>query len=165
GVAGPSRRDGGRGSGTGPDAPRPARPPTEAHRGARAGACGAHATVRSSVIAESSSGLYCEAGGFHIDPWLPVGRAVVPTAHSDHASPGSRRYLCAEPARQVMERRLPEAAIETLPHVACTRVVDVAVSFHPAGRILGSAQVRVGHRGEVWVVSGDYKRAADPTCT
>ena len=117
------------------------------------------------MIAESSSGLYCEAGGFHIDPWLPVERAVVTHAHSDHASPGSRRYLCAEPARPVMERRLPEAAIETLPYGASTRIGDVTVSFHPAGHILGSAQVRVEHRGEVWVVSGDYKRAADPTCT
>jgi putative mRNA 3-end processing factor len=117
------------------------------------------------VIAESSSGLYCEAGGFHIDPWLPVERAVVTHAHSDHASPGSRHYLCAEPARAVMERRLPEAAIETLPYGTSTRIGEVTVSFHPAGHILGSAQVRVEHRGEVWVVSGDYKRAADPTCT
>src|SRR4029079_11460856 len=164
GVAGPSRRDGGRGSGTGPEAPRPARPSIPAHRGARAGACGAHATVRSSVIAESSSGLYCEAGGFHIDPWLPVERAIVTHAHSDHASPGSRRYLCAEPARPVMERRLPAAAIETLPYGWSTRIGDVTVSFNPAGHILGSAQVRVEHRGEVWVVSGAYKLQADPPC-
>jgi putative mRNA 3-end processing factor len=116
------------------------------------------------VIAESSAGLYCEAGGFYIDPWLPVDRALVTHAHSDHASPGSRGYLCADPGATVLRRRLPEASIETLPYGQAARIGDVTVSFHPAGHILGSAQIRLEHRGEVWVVSGDYKRAADPTC-
>ena len=116
------------------------------------------------MIASTASGLFCEAGGFYVDPWQPVDRAVVTHAHSDHASPGSRRYLCAEPAAPVMRRRLPDAAIETLPYGEPTTIGGVTVSFHPAGHILGSAQVRLEHRGEVWVVSGDYKRAADPTC-
>jgi putative mRNA 3-end processing factor len=116
------------------------------------------------VIAESSSGLYCEAGRFHIDPWLPVERALVTHAHSDHASAGSGAYLCPEPGEAVLRRRLPEAAIETLPFGKTAKIGDVTVSFHPAGHILGSAQIRLERGGEVWVVSGDYKRASDPTC-
>ena len=116
------------------------------------------------MIAETSAGLYCEAGGFHIDPWLPVERAVITHAHGDHARPGSGRYLCASPGRAVLQRRLPGAHIETIPYGQPLTMADTRVSLHPAGHILGSAQVRVEHRGEVWVVSGDYKRQPDPTC-
>ena len=116
------------------------------------------------MIAESSAGLYCEAGGFHIDPWLPVDRALITHAHGDHASPGSRGYLCVESCAAVLRRRLPDAIIETLPYGRALAIGDVTVSFHPAGHILGSAQIRLERRGEVCVVSGDYKRASDPTC-
>jgi putative mRNA 3-end processing factor len=116
------------------------------------------------VIVETSAGLFCEAGGFHIDPWLPVERALVTHAHSDHARPGSARYLCAAPGKSLLEHRLPGAHVETLPYGEPRTVGDVRVSFHPAGHILGSAQIRLEHRGEVWVVSGDYKRQTDPTC-
>ena len=117
------------------------------------------------MITSTSSGLYCEAGNFHIDPWAPVERAVLTHAHSDHASPGSASYLCAEPGARVLRRRLPEARIETLPYGEAVAIGGTRVSFHPAGHILGSAQVRLEHAGEVWVVSGDYKTEPDPTCT
>jgi putative mRNA 3-end processing factor len=116
------------------------------------------------VIAETAAGLYCEPGGFHIDPWLPVERAVITHAHSDHARPGCGGYLCAAPGRPILQRRLPDARIEARSYGDAITIGDVRVSFHPAGHILGSAQIRVEHRGHVWVVSGDYKRQADPTC-
>ena len=116
------------------------------------------------MIAETSAGLYCEAGGFHVDPWLPVERAVITHAHSDHARPGSTAYLCAEPGRTVLQRRLPDARIETLPYGERRTVDRVTLSFHPSGHILGASQVRIEHRGDVWVVSGDYKRQPDATC-
>jgi putative mRNA 3-end processing factor len=116
------------------------------------------------VIVERPAGLFCEAGGFYVDPWGPVERAVVTHAHSDHASPGSASYLCAAPGERVMRTRLPEARIETLAYGETVTIGDTRVSFHPTGHILGSAQVRIEHRGEVWVVSGDYKRQPDPTC-
>lgn len=116
------------------------------------------------MIVETSAGLYCEAGGFHIDPWLPVERALITHAHGDHAHAGSAAYLCAAAGERVLRRRLPDARIESLPYGERLRVGEVDVSFHPAGHVLGSAQVRVESRGEVWVASGDYKRAADPTC-
>ena len=116
------------------------------------------------MIASSPSGLFCSRGNFYIDPWRPVARAVITHAHSDHASPGSESYLCAAPGEQVLRRRLPDARIETLPYGEAIDIGGTRVSFHPAGHILGSAQVRVEHAGEVWVVSGDYKRQPDPTC-
>lgn len=110
-------------------------------------------------------GLHCRAGGFWIDPWGPVDRAVVTHAHGDHARPGSAAYLGAERGREVLRLRLGEdAAIETAPWGEPVRVGDATVSFHPAGHVLGSAQVRVEVAGEVWVVTGDYKRRPDPTC-
>jgi len=116
------------------------------------------------VIVETSAGLFCEAGGFHIDPWLPVDRALITHAHGDHARPGSAAYLCAAGGEALLRRRLPEAHIEAIPYGQRLRIGDVDVSFHPAGHILGSAQIRMELRGDVWVASGDYKRASDPTC-
>ncbi len=117
------------------------------------------------LIEPTPSGLYCEAGGFHIDPRQPVPRAVITHAHGDHLRAGSQAYLCAEPSRALVAHRLGDAAaVSSVPYGEATTVGGVRVSFHPAGHILGSAQVRVEHRGEVWVASGDYKRSADPTC-
>jgi putative mRNA 3-end processing factor len=110
-------------------------------------------------------GLYCPLGDFYIDPWGAVNRAVVTHAHSDHASPGSRAYLTASPGQALLRARLgPDAAIQPLDYGAAVTLGDTRVSLHPAGHILGSAQVRIEHAGEVWVVSGDYKLAPDPTC-
>src|SRR5262245_43234624 len=78
------------------------------------GSRGPHATVRTSVIVETSAGLFCEAGGFHIDPWLPADRAVITHAHSDHARPGSSAYLCAADGEGLLRRRLPDAHVEAV---------------------------------------------------
>ena len=113
----------------------------------------------------TEDGLYCPAGDFHIDPWRPVERAVITHAHSDHARRGSRRYLAARPALRLLRSRLgDEATIDPLDYGAAVDLGGVRVSLHPAGHILGSAQVRLEHRGEVWVVSGDYKLDREPTC-
>ena len=118
------------------------------------------------VIEPTDAGLYCAAGGFHIDPWQPVPRAIVTHAHGDHLRAGCGSYLCAEASRPLVLHRLGgDPAVESVPYGRAVTLGDVRVSFHPAGHILGSAQVRVERRGEVWVASGDYKRAPDPTCT
>ncbi|MEM9799068.1 MAG: ligase-associated DNA damage response exonuclease [Planctomycetota bacterium] len=118
------------------------------------------------LVRTTADGLWCEAGGFHIDPWRPVERAVVTHAHADHTRPGSKRYLTTpEGADLVRLRTQKEAAVETLPYCAEKRIGDVTVSLHPAGHVLGSAQIRIERDGEVWVVAGDYKTDADPTCT
>lgn len=111
------------------------------------------------------AGLYCPAGDFYVDPWLPVERAIVTHAHSDHAFPGSRRYLTAAAGEVLLRARLgPDATIQPLPYGETLHLGGAKISLHPAGHILGSAQVRMEHRGEVWAVSGDYKLAPDPTC-
>ena len=117
------------------------------------------------MLAESSVGLYCEAGDFHIDPWGPAPRALITHAHGDHARAGSAAYLCADPCVPLLRRRFgSDLTIESLPYGDALTLGSTTVSFHPSGHILGSAQVRIEGPGGVWVVSGDYKRAADPTC-
>src|ERR1019366_4615295 len=111
-------------------------------------------------------GLWCEAGGFHIDPWGGVPKALITHGHSAHARPGSAAYLCSELCAPILKERLGlEAHIEPVRYGSPLRIGDVSVSFHPAGHVLGSSQIRVEYRGEVWVVSGDYKLARDATCT
>ncbi|HAV61419.1 MAG TPA: DNA ligase-associated DEXH box helicase [Verrucomicrobiales bacterium] len=117
------------------------------------------------LLQVTDRGLHCAAGNFHIDPWKTVERALITHAHADHARGGSKRYLCAAPGVSVLRERLGrETSIEGISYGE-RRVMDgVTVSFHPAGHLLGAAQIRVEHRGEVWVVSGDYKTQPDPTC-
>ncbi len=117
------------------------------------------------LLERHPSGLYCAAGDFYIDPWEPVDRAVITHAHADHLAAGSKVYICAQAGVPLLRARLgAEAAIESADYGQAIERNGVRVSFHPAGHILGSAQVRFEYRGEVWVVSGDYKLAADATC-
>ncbi len=111
-------------------------------------------------------GLYCEAGNFYIDPWQPVDRAVITHAHGDHARWGSRHYLASAEGGRVLRTRLgADASIQLAEFGEPISLNGVTLSLHPAGHILGSAQIRVEHAGEIWVVSGDYKTDPDPTCT
>lgn len=113
----------------------------------------------------TDKGLWCEAGGFHVDPWGAVERAVVTHAHGDHLAFGCEHYLTAADGAGLVRSRLGrEDGVEGLAYGETRQCNDVRVSLHPAGHILGSAQVRLEHRGEVWVVSGDYKTDPDPTC-
>lgn len=116
------------------------------------------------LVVSQPEGLYCPAGDFHIDPWRPVDRAVVTHAHSDHARAGSRHYLAAAAAETVLRTRLGEIDLQLLPYGETIEHRGVRVSLHPAGHVLGSAQVRLEYRGEVWVASGDYKLEPDGTC-
>jgi len=118
-----------------------------------------------SLIITTPSGLYCPLGDFYIDPRKPVTKAIITHAHGDHARTGSLHYLAAAPSRAILQRRLgASASIETLHYGQTVTLNGVRVSLYPAGHILGSAQVRIEYKGEVWVVSGDYKLAPDPTC-
>ena len=121
--------------------------------------------TRSPLVRSTPAGLYCEAGDFHIDPWLPVPRALITHAHGDHARAGCERYLTVADGASVLAARLgPDNTIDSLPYGERLTLGSATVSFHPAGHILGSAQVRIEVRGDVCVASGDYKTAADPTC-
>lgn len=117
------------------------------------------------LIAWTEKGLYCQAGGFYIDPHRAVDLAVVTHAHSDHARRGSKKYICVDSGAGLLRSRIGKKIdLQTVRFGEEICLGDVRVSLHSAGHILGSAQVRVQRGSEVWVASGDYKRDADPSC-
>ncbi len=122
-------------------------------------------SVPQDLLRLTDSGLFCEAGGFYIDPWKPVSRAVITHAHADHARPGSRHYLGCEASRELFRLRLPnDAEFQFLQYGETLNIGGVALSLHPAGHMLGSAMVRLEKRGFVALVTGDYKLGDDLTC-
>ncbi len=118
------------------------------------------------MITVTSEGLYCEAGGFFIDPWKAVDLALITHAHADHARSGSRQYVATALSQGILHKRLGAGiALRGVEYGEKIKLGQTWVSFHPAGHVLGSAQIRVEYGDRVWVVSGDYKRCSDPTCT
>ena len=117
------------------------------------------------LVIARPEGLYCPPGDFYIDPWRPVERAVITHGHGDHARNGNRHYLTASPGAGILRSRLgADINLQTLAYGQRLEHGGVTLSFHPAGHVLGSAQVRLEHRGQVWVASGDYKVEPDGTC-
>ncbi|WP_425091218.1 ligase-associated DNA damage response exonuclease [Tropicimonas sp. S265A] len=110
-----------------------------------------------SVLSFTDRGIYCAAGDFFIDPWRPVDRALITHGHADHSRPGHMRYLSTQAAAPVIRHRLGAIDLDTVAYGEARRIGDAQVSFHPAGHVPGSAQIRVEVDGEVWVASGDYK--------
>jgi putative mRNA 3-end processing factor len=109
------------------------------------------------LVVERPEGLYCPQGDFYIDPWRPVSRAVLTHAHGDHASRGHGAYLATTVSAGVLRTRLGDhITLQGLDYGEAVLVNGVKVSLHPAGHVLGSAQVRIEHRGRIWVASGDY---------
>lgn len=113
------------------------------------------------LITFTEAGLFCAAGQFYIDPWKPVDRAIITHAHSDHARYGSKHYLCHTYTKPLLELRLGPGNYEAIEWGERISINDVYVSLHPAGHIIGSSQVRIEYKGEVWVFSGDYKTDND----
>ncbi len=121
---------------------------------------------RAPILVPTDRGLFCPAGDFYIDPWQSVERAVITHAHSDHARWGMGRYLSSREGAGVLRRRVGwDAAIDSIEYGESLTMGGARLSLHPAGHILGSAQIRVEVDGEIAVVSGDYKTEPDPTCT
>jgi putative mRNA 3-end processing factor len=117
------------------------------------------------VLEFRQAGIYCPAADAYIDPWRPVARALITHGHSDHARWGHGAYLATEGAAPVMRHRLGDIRLQTLGYGETLKMGQAQISFHPAGHVPGSAQIRVEVGGEVWVVSGDYKTAADGLST
>jgi putative mRNA 3-end processing factor len=109
-------------------------------------------------------GIYCATGDFYIDPWRPVKYAVITHAHSDHAKFGHQNYLAHHLSREILYHRLGQINLETMDYGVSKTINGVEVTFFPAGHIPGSAQIRVIYKGEIWVVSGDYKTEDDGLC-
>ncbi|MCA6073703.1 ligase-associated DNA damage response exonuclease [Fulvivirga sedimenti] len=114
----------------------------------------------------TEKGIYCSHADVYIDPWKPVKKALITHGHADHSRPGHQYYLATPEAAPIIRYRLGnEIRIQTLPFGSAQTINGVKFSFHPAGHIIGSAQVRVEYKGEVWVVSGDYKLENDGLST
>ncbi len=110
----------------------------------------------------TKKGIYCPQADVYIDPWRPVPRALITHGHSDHARWGHDYYLCTHSAKPVIRYRLGQTInIESIEYGQDISINGVKVSFHPAGHIIGSAQIRLEYKGEIWVVSGDYKTEDD----
>ena len=120
--------------------------------------------IDKSILTVRREGLYCPAGDFYIDPKGRVENALITHAHSDHARAGHKNYLCSDSSSELLRIRIgKDGVLESLPFGKSQKIRDVHVSFHPAGHILGSAQIRIELKGRVWVVSGDYKPQPDIT--
>lgn len=114
-----------------------------------------------SVLTFTERGIYCPAADIYIDPWKPVDRALITHGHADHARDGMGQYLATASAAPVIRHRLGDVTMDTVEYGQVTRIGGADISFHPAGHVPGSAQIRVEVGGEVWVVSGDYKLEDD----
>ena len=115
----------------------------------------------------TNAGLYCPPGDFYVDPVRRVDRAVITHGHGDHARPGNKRVLATPETIEIMKTRFGDDAgreLQPLGYGETVKIGHARVSFAPAGHVLGSAQVAIEHDGQRVVVSGDYKRAPDPTC-
>lgn len=117
--------------------------------------------MKRSLLAFTKKGIYCEQAGVYLDPWRPVKKALITHGHSDHARWGHQQYITHHDNKPIIESRLGDIAVKGVSWNDSLVVNNVKFSFHPAGHIPGSSQIRVEHRGEVWVFTGDYKLEKD----
>ncbi|WP_454880671.1 ligase-associated DNA damage response exonuclease [Sphingobacterium detergens] len=118
------------------------------------------------MIQFTSKGLYCIPGKFYLDPWQPVDLAIITHGHADHARPGMKKYLCHHFTVGVLKSRIgPDIQVEGLAYNQAIQINGVKISLHPAGHIIGSAQIRMEYKGKVIVFTGDYKIQEDGLST
>ncbi len=118
--------------------------------------------MREPLLQFTPRGIFCPKGNFYIDPWKPVEKALITHAHGDHARSGSQHYLAHHDTCALIKTRLGETNLQGIRYNEPVNIQGIKVSFHPAGHVAGSSQIRVEHKGEVWVASGDYKLERDP---
>ncbi len=118
------------------------------------------------LIQFTNKGIYCKQGNFYVDPWEPVDFAVTTHGHADHVKWGNKNYLCHELTKPILTTRYGlEDNVQTLPYCESIHINGVKLSLHPAGHVIGSSQIRLEHKGEVCVISGDYKVEYDGIST
>ncbi|MGD1958307.1 MAG: ligase-associated DNA damage response exonuclease [Fulvivirga sp.] len=113
------------------------------------------------MLSFTKKGIYCQQADVFIDPWKPVDKALITHGHADHSRWGHKKYLSTRSAAPVIRHRLGDINLSTVEFGEKINLNGVNISFHPAGHIIGSAQIRLEYKGEVWVVSGDYKLEQD----
>jgi putative mRNA 3-end processing factor len=113
------------------------------------------------LIQFTNKGIFCPQAQVYIDPWQPVDHAIITHAHSDHARTGNKHYLSHTASENILRYRLGEISLQTINYNQPVHINGVRISLHPAGHVIGSAQVRLEYKGEIWVISGDYKTIND----
>lgn len=117
------------------------------------------------LLSFTDKGIYCQAADVYLDPWRPVDKAIITHGHSDHSRAGHRSYITHHRNIPIVKHRLGNVNISGKAWGEKFTVNGVNFSLHPAGHIIGSSQIRVEHKGEIWVFSGDYKDEADGLVT
>lgn len=113
------------------------------------------------LLTVNENGLYCKQGDFYIDPWRPVKVALITHGHSDHMRWGMQHYICHRHTLPILKLRLGEQSVQGVDYGESFEINGVSISFHPAGHIIGSSQIRLSFEDEVWVFTGDYKIEPD----
>ena len=121
--------------------------------------------MKTPLLEFTSKGIYCEKAAIYLDPWKPVDKAIISHGHADHSRWGHKKYITHHKNVPIVKHRLGDISISGKDWGETFKVNNVKFSFHPAGHIVGSSQIRVEHKGEVWVFTGDYKIEDDGLTT
>ena len=113
--------------------------------------------MKTPLLVFNNKGIYCEKAGVYIDPWRPVDKAIITHGHADHSYFGHKNYITHHTNVPIIKHRLGDISVTGKNYNETFTINNVKFSLHPAGHIIGSSQVRVEHKGEVWVFTGDYK--------
>lgn len=116
---------------------------------------------RKPLLCFNDKGIYCEQADVYLDPWKPVDKAIITHGHADHSRWGNKQYITQHDNVPIIKHRLGDISVSGVHYGETFSVKNVKFSLHPAGHIIGSSQVRVEYKGEVWVFSGDYKTEDD----
>jgi len=121
--------------------------------------------MKEPLLAFNQNGIYCAVADVYLDPWRKVDKAIISHGHADHSRRGNKKYITHHRNIPIMKHRLGEIDVEGKAYGELFVINNVKFSFHPAGHVIGSSQIRVEHKGEVWVFTGDYKDEADGVST
>lgn len=117
--------------------------------------------MKEPLLAFNDRGIFCARADIYLDPWKPVNKAIITHGHADHSRWGHKKYITHHTNIPIIKHRLGEVEVAGVEYEESFTINGVKFSLHPAGHIIGSSQVRVEYRGEVWVFSGDYKTEDD----
>jgi putative mRNA 3-end processing factor len=117
--------------------------------------------MKEPLLAFNQNGIYCAVADVYLDPWRKVDKAIISHGHADHSRWGNKKYITHHRNIPIMKHRLGEIDVVGKAYGEPFTINNVKFSFHPAGHVIGSSQIRVEHKGEVWVFTGDYKDEAD----
>ena len=121
--------------------------------------------MKEPLLAFNQNGIYCAAADVYLDPWRKVDKAIISHGHADHSRWGNKKYITHHNNIPIMKHRLGEIDVDGKAYGEAFTINNVKFSLHPAGHVIGSSQIRVEHKGEVWVFSGDYKDEVDCVST